>query len=688
MSNFRTHLASTNLSDGRQNAVEFRDVVYEVPPFKRGGEPTRILHGVSGALAVGESLAILGPSGSGKTTLLNLLADRSMYGLSGGRILFNGAERTSRTKREIGYVMQDDLFFSQLTVRETLQFTADIRISNTVTAEEKSARIDELISSLRLTRCQNTHIGDQMFFKGISGGERKRLNIANELIHNPSILLGDECTSGLDSSSAFTVIQLVRQLSQQGKTIICTIHQPSTQMFNLFDKVMLLSSGRVAYFGRPDAVQKYFASIGYPFPGTSYNPADYLLELIIDDLPPISENDDDVDIEKGLSQQQIAKKNILAAWSRRGPEPYLGIEQGESSSDTGGSGIPTQPMTAISLEKGPLRAMKKRIWAATGHRDKDPLPTKYPVRFWGQVWALMKRAMRQKRGNMLERMNIIQMALVTLICMLFWFQMRRAEDTIDDRLGALFFFNVYWAFVGVFAAIYTFPSERSVLNKDRASGAYRLSAYYFAKTTVEMPADLFYPGIFTIVCYWAVGFNRDFGSFMLHILTMILSVSTSLSVGTVVSAIFMNVKEAQVFSSMWILSSMLCGGYYITIDNLPSFMRPLSYLSYLKYGYESYVRIEARGQSFACVPDGEAHTIYSNNGRSCPVDENALLRAAQIDPNVSIAGNLAILVLWIVILRVLGYFALKYLNRSHKPRRKKQSDAAKSEVEGASEIVK
>ena len=655
-------------TDRPEMAVEFTNVVYEVPSSTNDAAPTRILHGVSGALAVGESLAILGPSGSGKTTLLNLLADRSMYGLAGGRILFNGSERTSRTKREIGYVMQDDLFFSQLTVRETLQFTADIRIPDTATAEEKSARIDELVASLRLTRCQNTHIGDQMFFKGISGGERKRLNIANELIHNPSILLGDECTSGLDSASAYTVIQLVRQLSQQGKTIICTIHQPSTQMFNLFDKVMLLSSGRIAYFGRPDAVHKYFSSIGYPFPSTSYNPADYLLELIIDDLPPEHQ---DSDIEDAVSQSQLTKKNILDAWSRKGPNAYLGTDVTNLNSETNESDNVMQPTTTIELRKGPVRAMKKRYWAATGHRDHDPLPTKYPVRFLGQTWALMKRSMRQKRGSLLDRMNIVQTILTTVICVLFWFRMRRTEDTIDDRLGALFFFNVYWGFIGAMAAIFTFPSERAVLNKDRASGAYRLSAYYLAKNIVEMPADLVYPLVFTIVTYWAIGLNPSFVSFLLHVITMVLSISASLSIGIVVSAVFVNVKEAQVCASMWILGSMLCGGYFIAVDNLPAFMRPLTYISYLKNGYESYVRIEARGQFYNCVIDGKPHTIYSESGKSCPVGERALLRAAQINDKISITGNLLILILWIVVLRLIGYFALKYINRSHKPRQKK-----------------
>ena len=646
-------------------ALQFHNVVYEVPPSKRGGEPTRILHGVSGSLSAGESLAILGPSGSGKTTLLNLLADRSMYGLRGGCILFNGTERTSRTKREIGYVMQDDLFFSELTVRETLQFTADIRIPKTVSAEEKSKRIDEIITSLRLNQCENTHIGDQIFFKGISGGERKRLNIANELIHDPSILLGDECTSGLDSSSALTVIQLVRQLTNQGKTIICTIHQPSSQMFNLFDKVMLLSSGRVAYFGRPDAVQKYFTSIGYPLPSTMYNPADYMLELVIDDLPSLSCIPGE---KQDLSPQQQAKRIILAAWAERGPEPFLGTEQTDASIMVSEEFI--QPMTTNELKKGPVRAIKKRYWAVTRNRGQDPLPTKYPVNFAGQVRALMRRSMLQKRGNVFEKVKIMEVALVTIVSLGFWFRMRKDEDTINDRVGALFFALVYWAFYGVFEAVFTFPYERAVLNKDRASGAYRLSAYYIAKTTVDLPVDLFYPLLFTLIWYWSVGLNPSLVSFLLHTLTVTLTVSVSFSVGIVLSAIFVNAKEAQVIGTTVILASMLFGGYYIPMSNLPKFLRYLTHISYIKFGYEAFVRIEVRGQSFPCVSEGKPHSIYSDNGSICPVDEQSLLRAAQVDPSISISGNLAILVLWILGLRVIGYLALKYLNRRHKPGRR------------------
>ena len=412
--------------------------------------------------------------------------------------------------------MQDDLFFSRLTVRETLEFTARIRLPSRYTLEEKQERVQDVMSRLRLEKCADTRIGDQQFDKGISGGERKRVNIANELLHQPRVLLADEPISGLDSSSAYTVIQLLRELSSEGRTVITTIHQPSSKMFYIFDKVMLLGSGRVAYFGKPSEVMRYFNSIGFPFPSTAYNPADYMLELIID-----SAAKEDTDDEPGASVQQ----RILDAWhaheqqesnvapSACAKDGTVIVELESESEDTSsGDAAPvgegdyhpdgihskkqflsrkSQPDPEESHERFfrfsrscCARAIYKRYLDLTGQHGKDGMEDKYPTGWWTQVYILGRRAIRQKRGNLLEKSYVLQVIAVTVICALFWFQMEFREDSIDDRLGAVFFFGVFWGFFSIFSALYTFPAERAVLNKDRASGAYRLSAYYFAKTTV------------------------------------------------------------------------------------------------------------------------------------------------------------------------------------------------------------
>lgn len=519
--------------------VRFTDITYNIPaprkwhsyinPFaSKPPPPTTILHSISGYVPAGQSLAILGPSGSGKTTLLNLLAARSQYPAQSGQILFADAPRVPRTKRHIGYVMQDDVFFSKLTVRETLEFTANIRIPK-LSDHNRKQRVDAVMQSLRLTKCQNTRIGDQQFDKGISGGERKRVNIANELLHDPSVLLADECTSGLDSSSAFTVISLLRQLCHEGRTVIATIHQPSSQMFNLFDKIMLLAAGRVAYYGTPQSVVSYFESIDFPFPPQAYNPADYMLELVIDDDVKASEQDEsshDVESPKDLVSTQ---RLVLDAWHRHGPA-LLAAEDGRQQkrkyppspstghqhttsldiSDAKEFDTPSlTPSSDASTDDGPssaddlqqtlpndhlpprtrlgraLRATRKRAYDFTGNHDKLGEPDKYPTNWLQQALVLGQRSFRQKSGILIQPIYVAQVIAVTIVSALCWWQMEAREGTIEDRLGALSFFSVFWAFYSTFSALFAFPAEKQVLNKDRAGGSYRLSAYYVAKTLVS-----------------------------------------------------------------------------------------------------------------------------------------------------------------------------------------------------------
>ncbi|BAM81368.1 ATP-binding cassette, sub-family G [Cyanidioschyzon merolae strain 10D] len=240
-----------------------------------------LLHGISGIVRPGEFCAILGGSGAGKTTLLNALAGRSAVPISEGSILFNGRPRTHATRRLIGYVMQDDIFFSNLTVGQTLQFTADIRLPRTMSAQEKRERVDEVLQFLNLSKAKDTIIGDQQFRKGISGGERKRTNIAETLLTNPSLLLLDEPTSGLDSTTALAVVRLLKDLAiTEGRTVIATIHQPSSIMWAEFDKVLLLAEGSVVYFGQARDATDYFEKQGFRLP-YGYNPADYLLDLLV-----------------------------------------------------------------------------------------------------------------------------------------------------------------------------------------------------------------------------------------------------------------------------------------------------------------------------------------------------------------------------------------------------------------------
>ena len=157
-----------------------------------------------------------------------------------------------------GYVQQDDLFIGTLTVKETLQFQALVRMDSHIPKRKRLERVDDVINELGLNKCADQLIGIPGRMKGISGGELKRLAFACEVLTNPPLLFCDEPTSGLDSYMAQNVVTVLKALAQQGKTIVCTIHQPSSQVFALFDRILLMAEGRLAFLGDISRCKEFF----------------------------------------------------------------------------------------------------------------------------------------------------------------------------------------------------------------------------------------------------------------------------------------------------------------------------------------------------------------------------------------------------------------------------------------------
>jgi ATP-binding cassette subfamily G (WHITE) protein 2 len=262
---------------------QFEEVVYKIKTMKRGllerkakSEEKVILKGITGMVQPGEVLAMLGPSGSGKTTLLTALGGK-LGGRLGGSITYNGRPFSNAMKQSTGFVSQDDLLHPHLTVTETLVFTSLLRLPNTFTKDEKVQHAEAVITQLGLTSCKNSIIGGS-FVRGVSGGERKRVSIGQEMLINPSLLFLDEPTSGLDSTTAQRIVSTLWELSNGGRTVVMTIHQPSSRLFYMFHKVLLLSEGNTLYFGRGSGAMEYFSSVGYS-PLVAMNPADFLLDL-------------------------------------------------------------------------------------------------------------------------------------------------------------------------------------------------------------------------------------------------------------------------------------------------------------------------------------------------------------------------------------------------------------------------
>ncbi|KAJ2489355.1 (ABC) transporter, partial [Coemansia sp. RSA 2050] len=293
---------SSMMMNSLKTTVSFRDVCYSIPA--QGPDLVshstnsqlhsdsntsvdnyvKVLDSISGVVQSGEILAILGASGAGKSTLLDILSRREKCGKVSGKVQINDRDlisdvTTDEFHRMSGYVDQQDLHVATATVYEAVMTSALLRLPRTLSVAAKEEKVRNVLVELGLWSVRDSKIG-KSGARGISGGEMRRVSIACELVTSPSIIFLDEPTSGLDAYNAYVVMDTLSQLARRyGRTIICTIHQPRTDIFSMFDQLIVLAAGQMCYSGPAAKIAGYLESIGHPVPN-GYNIADFTIDLV------------------------------------------------------------------------------------------------------------------------------------------------------------------------------------------------------------------------------------------------------------------------------------------------------------------------------------------------------------------------------------------------------------------------
>ncbi|KAI3936137.1 hypothetical protein MKW92_041229 [Papaver armeniacum] len=283
-------------SEGGTVVLTWEDLCVRVPSSSSKGDDKAIIEGLNGYAQPGEILAIMGPSGCGKSTLLDALAGRLASNTrQSGLIQVNGRKQRLAFGTS-AYVTQDDTLTMTLTVEEAVYYSALLQLPDSMTTLEKKERVETTIKDMGLYEARNTRIGGWSA-KGLSGGQKRRVSICIEILTRPKLLFLDEPTSGLDSAASYHVMNRIVKLSQQYRlTVIASIHQPSSEVFNLFHNLCLLSSGKTIYFGPVSAANEFFALNGFPCPIIG-NPSDHYLRTINKDF--------DQDIEQATGGEVI-----------------------------------------------------------------------------------------------------------------------------------------------------------------------------------------------------------------------------------------------------------------------------------------------------------------------------------------------------------------------------------------------
>ncbi|KAJ1991185.1 hypothetical protein H4R33_001471 [Dimargaris cristalligena] len=606
---------------------------YQVPlatkGFRKVVEWRTLLNNVSGNVAPGEMVAIMGSSGAGKSTLLNALAGRLKTGKLKGQVLYNGAKRNPRLfKKQAAYVEQDDLLYPQLTVRETIQYAATLKLpSREFSKEAKARRVDEVIEWLRLSGQANTMIGDAAV-RGVSGGERKRTAIGVELVTDPGFLFLDEATSGLDSNSALHVCQVVKDLCRRRQNgVLMTIHQPSAKVFNLFDKVILLCKGEVVYSGRVADSLDYFARLGYSC-GQHENPADFFLDLMTPDdsddqtladsqerirhlVDSFQKYQDMSPMSRTSGDGSVHGTERLAGYTESSPLAYAdGIHSSDNA--TPASSIPglndtLLPGKMTPTGSSPVDPTVPRQFALKTTTPNKVVPHSNTVHEgWALPWiqeliVLFDRCWKAQIRSKFQIIGLLARSIVMALFMGFtFFQLDTNQSSIQNRIGFLFFIPIDLTFGSVMPMLMSFTLQADIMARERSGGAYRVSSFYLAKFLTELPFFLAFDAVYLTAIYFLAHLQYDAAKFFIFLGVCLLHVVVAVSLGMAIGSFFRNLRVTQMFAPLIITIFLIFGGNLVNNDDVTPVLSWIRYTSLITYTYHALSHNEFDGLTFSC----------------------------------------------------------------------------------------
>ncbi|CRG87851.1 hypothetical protein PISL3812_04872 [Talaromyces islandicus] len=587
---------------------------YALEIKKRDGiwKPTRqipILKPISTVFLAGHLNVIMGPSGSGKTSLLNSIAGRlhgsvmTKYRLS-GTMSYNGGIPSESVIRSVTcFVTQDDdALMPSLTVRESLRFAAGLRLPRWMSKEEKNQRAEDILMKMGLKDCADNLIGSDLI-KGISGGEKRRVTIAIQILTDPKILLLDEPTSGLDAFTATSIMEVLNSLAAEGRTLIMTIHQSRSDIFHHFANLLLLARGGYPVYAGPGAeMVPYFSGLGYHCPPQT-NPADFALDLIT------------VDLQQEDREMTTREKvqHLIDAWGHN--KEVIGRQASH---------------IATPAELGSLK------------RQMHPLRITFPL-------VLHRSAVNFFRQPELIMARTSQIIGIAIIMALFFAPMKNDYAAVQTRMGFVQEFAALY-FIGMLQNISVYPPERDVFYREEADNCYSAETFILSYTLLEVPFEILASIVFGVISSYAVNMERSVLMLFVCAFNCFAIINAGESLGIMFCTLFNHVGFSVNVTSVILSISTIMGG--IMSLNLNDVLQGFNHLSPIKYAVANLAPYSMRHQTFSCT---DAERLPSGK---CPISTGKeALQLYNLDTNPG--WNVLWLGIATVVYRLLAYAVVK-----------------------------
>ncbi|KAF3441700.1 hypothetical protein FNV43_RR15615 [Rhamnella rubrinervis] len=498
------------------------------------GDRLQLLRDVSGAFRPGILTALVGVSGAGKTTLMDVLAGRKTGGYIEGSISISGHRKKQETfARVSGYCEQNDIHSPHVTAYESLLYSAWLRLSKDVKTKTRKMFVEEVMDLVELNPIRDALVG-LPGIDGLSTEQRKRLTIAVELVANPSIIFMDEPTSGLDARAAAIVMRTVRNTVDTGRTVVCTIHQPSIDIFEAFDELLLMKRGGQVIYAGPlgrhshKLIEYYEAVPGVPKVRDGYNPATWMLEV----TAPSVEGQLNVDFAGIYANSSLYQRNQELIKELSTPAP--------GSQD---------------------------LYFPTKY--SQPFSVQCKACFWKQHWSYW----RNPQYNAVRFLMTI--AIGILFGLIFWDkgQKRHKQQDLMNLLGAIYSAVLFLGATNASAVQPIVAIERTVFYRERAAGMYSAIPYAFAQVSIEIIYIAIQTIAYTLILYPMIGFEWTAVKFLYFNYFMYMSFIYFTLYGMMVVALTPGHQIAAICMSFFLSFWNLFSGFLIPRPQIPIWWR-------------------------------------------------------------------------------------------------------------------